>query len=1025
MDADGPSEVQSKIEGQLVKLGLISKYGWRARFNFKPEFHCKPFNIPRLSQLKKLLPMALRYTLRYYLRKRFVEHRLPFLDPSSHVPWNPIYGVPMGGIGCGAIGRGFRGEFIRSSLIPGMYCYEPQPADQFILTVRKDNHTLYQQVLSPFDGPPTQDTELHHWMWGFPVKNGLYIGLYPRSWTIYEIPEVNIVLVCEQISPVLPNNYKTTCLPVCVLHWHVLNFGKDAVDVSLTFSWHGPSPSPRDPQFTVSGDPTNRKPGGMFCSRAYATEMPKSVLESVSSDYLIRSAPFESSGSKIRGCFLERFIGNELPCCFGIAARSTDSVSVRRCPGFLFNKQILKQRQNSKGKSQSAVYGSPVDGDCLDHLEAFQSFKMAPSARDIWRQLYSADGLDDSDSAGFTVESHPALQKRPPKLAVAVCATCTVPSGNFNASGECENPGQSEIEFAITWHSPVVRFRSGDVVYTRRYVRWFPEPGMRGAMRLLEHALTDWRRWVVNIDRWQNPILNNPSLPNWYKSALFNELYYLTDGGTIWVDPVEVQGIRTSLSDGVPLDAVRCYRSQYTMDPLHLTGRHLVDGSASSTNAQLTSLEHRRELGQEIGLFGYLEGHEYRMYNTVDVHFYASWALIKLWPKIQLAINYDCADLAIAEDSSPCYYIHEGRYAIRSCECAVPHDFGDPENEPWRQINAYIMYPTDNWKDLNVKFILQAWRDWKLTQDYNYLLYMLPIVCRMIRVGLNAWDGDGDGVIENSGFPDQTYDTWTAEGMTAYTGGLWVASVYAAHDMLKHGLSETSPIRSFLETSLDDQGTPWTLVEQHLRSLVSQAKNSYDQALWRGFYYAYQSAESGSHHSVMADQLCGYWFLRVAGAPEDAILPRSHVQQALKTIQQYNWLEIQGGSMGLVNGSLPEHRIDRSSCQSEEFWVGVNYAVASTMVADDMIEEGLSLAGACYNTVYNRFGLQYQTPEAYTLDGRFRSLGYMRPLAIWSIQQALEMKQAYKFAVACGDSVPASPLPGHVTPVTDTLTTHF
>ena len=34
----------------------------------------------------------------------------------------------------------------------------------------------------------------------------------------------------------------------------------------------------------------------------------------------------------------------------------------------------------------------------------------------------------------------------------------------------------------------------------------------------------------------------------------------------------------------------------------------------------------------------YLEGHEYRMYNTYDVHFYASFALIDLWPKLQVQL---------------------------------------------------------------------------------------------------------------------------------------------------------------------------------------------------------------------------------------------------------------------------------------------------------------------------------------------------------------------------------------------------
>ncbi len=39
---------------------------------------------------------------------------------------------------------------------------------------------------------------------------------------------------------------------------------------------------------------------------------------------------------------------------------------------------------------------------------------------------------------------------------------------------------------------------------------------------------------------------------------------------------------------------------------------------------------------QDYGRFAYLEGHEYRMFNTYDVHFYASFALIKLWPNLQL-----------------------------------------------------------------------------------------------------------------------------------------------------------------------------------------------------------------------------------------------------------------------------------------------------------------------------------------------------------------------------------------------------
>jgi hypothetical protein len=55
-----------------------------------------------------------------------------------------------------------------------------------------------------------------------------------------------------------------------------------------------------------------------------------------------------------------------------------------------------------------------------------------------------------------------------------------------------------------------------------------------------------------------------------------------------------------------------------------------------------------------------------------------------------------------------------------------------------------------------------------------------------------------------------------------------------------------------------------------------------------------------------------------------------------------------------------------------------------------MIEEGFQTAQGAYHVCYELYGLQYQTPEAYKVDRKFRSLGYMRPLTIWAVQHALE-----------------------------------
>ena len=43
-----------------------------------------------------------------------------------------------------------------------------------------------------------------------------------------------------------------------------------------------------------------------------------------------------------------------------------------------------------------------------------------------------------------------------------------------------------------------------------------------------------------------------------------------------------------------------------------------------------------------------------------------------------------------------------------------------------------------------------------------------------------------------------------------------------------------------------------------------------------------------------------------------------------------------------------------------------------------------------YDLIYNRMVLAFQTPEAVMKPNIYRSLGYMRPLCIWSIQYALD-----------------------------------
>lgn len=134
-----------------------------------------------------------------------------------------------------------------------------------------------------------------------------------------------------------------------------------------------------------------------------------------------------------------------------------------------------------------------------------------------------------------------------------------------------------------------------------------------------------------------------------------------------------------------------------------------------------------------------------------------------LWPKLQTVIQKDFNDTIGQENRSPQWHLADGSVTFRKVKDSVPHDLGDPGEEPFLKINSYPIHDVSQWRDLGVKFVLQCYRDYYLTRDLHHLKDMWKNVCVLMRVCLN-WDKDGDGLIENHNCADQTYDTWTMSG---------------------------------------------------------------------------------------------------------------------------------------------------------------------------------------------------------------------------------------------------------------------
>ncbi|KAM7488738.1 hypothetical protein LguiB_026222 [Lonicera macranthoides] len=914
-DSWPPQEYINRTTLQLFDFDSAAppEQAWRRKLNSHASI-LKEFSITFMEAVK-MVRLGIR--LWSYVREEASHGRKAPIDPFTRDICKPSasQGVPLGGMGSGSISRGFRGEFRHFQIVPGTCDASPMMANQFSIFVsREGGNKRYASVLSPGQHEglgKSADHGISSWGWNLSGQHSTYHALFPRAWTIYDgEPDPELKVSCRQISPFIPHNYRDSSLPTAVFVYTLVNTGKERAKVSLLLTW------------------ANSIGGVSHLSGDHANE------------------PFIGEDG-VSGVLLHHKTAKENPpVTFAIAACETQNVSVSVLPCF--------------GLSE----GSAI------------------TAKDMWGKMVQ-DGHFDRENFN-TGPSIPSSPGETPCAAVA-------------ATAWVEPHGKCTVAFSLAWSSPKIKFLKGKS-YHRRYTKYFGT-SERAAMDLVHDSLTNYKRWEEEIEKWQNPILNDDRLPEWYKFTLFNELYFLVAGGTVWIDsPFPAADLENehhqsnTMQNGVikvtqaKVNSKKETLVEHTTVPSY--NRTADDGlkslTYSSEDESVVSHEGNGNYitypsdlpdptndNEDVGRFLYLEGVEYIMWCTYDVHFYASFALLELFPKIELSIQREFAKAVLCEDGRRVKFLAEGNWGIRKVRGAVPHDLGT--HDPWHEMNAYNIHDTSKWKDLNPKFVLQVYRDFAATGDLSFGADVWPAVCAAMEY-MEQFDKDNDGLIENDGFPDQTYDAWTVHGISAYCGCLWLAALQAAAAMAQQ-LGD----RAFAEK---------------YKSQFLKAKVVFEEKLWNGSYFNYDSGSSSNSKSIQSDQLAGQWYMAASGLPN--LFDDSKIQSALQKIYDFNVMKVRGGTMGAVNGMHPNGKVDESCMQSREIWTGVTYGVAATMIHAGMEEQAFATAEGIFTAGWseNGFGYSFQTPEGWTMDGHFRSLIYMRPLAIWGMQWALQSPKA-------------------------------
>lgn len=277
--------------------------------------------------------------------------------------------------------------------------------------------------------------------------------------------------------------------------------------------------------------------------------------------------------------------------------------------------------------------------------------------------------------------------------------------------------------------------------------------------------------------------------------------------------------------------------------------------------------------------------------------------------------------------------------------------------------------------------IMKVYREWRISGDTQWMASLWPQVKQSLDYCINIWDPKGKGILEEPHHNTYDIEYWGPNGHCSsfYLGALTAAvkmgqevgaDISRYEDLLQKGIK-------YLEMELFDgeyfiQQIQWEGLQAHNPIEAARGKwnvNYSPEALEvlekEGPKYQYGPG-------CLSDGVLGLWIARMCGLQEPIINPEK-VSSHLKAIHKYNLKPdlsnhanpqrpsfAMGDDGGLLLCTWPRGGDPALPfVYSNEVWTGIEYQVASHLILEGMVEEGLEIVRICrqrYNgTIRNPF----------------------------------------------------------------------
>jgi uncharacterized protein (DUF608 family) len=263
--------------------------------------------------------------------------------------------------------------------------------------------------------------------------------------------------------------------------------------------------------------------------------------------------------------------------------------------------------------------------------------------------------------------------------------------------------------------------------------------------------------------------------------------------------------------------------------------------------------------------------------------------------------------------------------------------------------------------------IMKVYRDWHISGDTAWLRRMYPLAKRSIDFGIRTWDPDHQGALLEPHHNTYDIEFWGAEPMCSsiYLGALCAMSKMAS------ALGNDSDSRFYTELA---QRTASYMDEHLFNGGYYEQKVQYEGL--RDASFAKTIADVNEHSSEMqqllkregpkyqygrgclSDSVIGAWMAKIFGI--DTPLNRKNIGSSLHSIFKYNF---KSDLSEHANAQRPGYALGHEPAllvctwpkgskptlpfvYSDEVFTGIEYQVASHLIEEGFVEEGLTIVKA-------------------------------------------------------------------------------